>query len=53
VSRAFLSHCSRDSRQAVAVKKRLLKQESFLADGLYVNLDRRTRFRLTKGGRRR
>jgi TIR domain len=45
VSRAFLSHCSRDSRQAVAVKKRLIERERGLLDDIYLDLDPHTGIR--------
>jgi hypothetical protein len=39
VSRVFLSHSSRDSRQAVAVKKWLIEQEPGLAEEIYLDVD--------------
>ena len=35
----FLSHSSRDNRQAVAVKQWLIEQESGLVDEIYLDLD--------------
>jgi len=37
VSRVFLSHSSRDSRQAVAVKEWLIEQEPGLIDEIYLD----------------
>ena len=45
VSRVFLSHSSRDSRQAVAVKQWLIEQESGLVDEIYLDLDPHTGIR--------
>src|ERR1700754_1108495 len=45
VSRVFLSHSSRDSRQAVAVKKWLTEQEPGLVDEIYLDLDPHTGIR--------
>ena len=39
MSRVFLSHSSRDSRQAAAVKKWLIEQEPGLVDEIYLDLD--------------
>jgi hypothetical protein len=39
VSRVFLSHSSRDSRQAAAVKKWLIEQEPGLVDEIYLDVD--------------
>ena len=41
----FLSHSSRDSRQAVAVKQWLIEQESGLVDEIYLDLDPHTGIR--------
>ena len=53
VSRVFLSHSSRNSRQAVAVKKWLVEQEPGLVDDIYLDLDPRTGIRPGKSGRGR
>src|SRR6478609_11079667 len=45
MSRVFLSHSSRDSRQAIAVKAWLVEQEPGLADEIYLDLDPRTGIR--------
>ena len=45
VSRVFLSHSSRDSRQAVAVKAWLVEQEPGLAEEIYLDLDPHTGIR--------
>ena len=45
VSRVFLSHSSRDSRQAMAVKAWLIEQEPGLADEIYLDLDPHTGIR--------
>ena len=45
MSRVFLSHSSRDSRQAVAVKKWLIEQEPGLIDEIYLDLDPHTGIR--------
>ena len=45
MSRVFLSHSSRDSRQAIAVKAWLVEQEPGLADDIYLDLDPRTGIR--------
>jgi TIR domain len=45
VSRVFLSHSSRDSRQAAAVKKWLIEREPGLVDDIYLDLDPRTGIR--------
>ncbi len=45
VSRVFLSHSSRDSRQAIAVKAWLIEQEPGLADEIYLDLDPHTGIR--------
>jgi WD40 repeat protein len=45
VSRVFLSHSSRDSRQAVAVKQWLIEQEPGLVDEIYLDLDPHTGIR--------
>ena len=45
VSRVFLSHSSRDSRQAVAVKAWLVEQEPGLADEIFLDLDPHTGIR--------
>ena len=39
MSRVFLSHSGRDSRQAVAVKKWLVEQEPGLVDEIYLDLN--------------
>jgi hypothetical protein len=39
VSRVFLSHSSRDNRQAVAVKAWLIAQEPGLAEEIFLDLD--------------
>jgi hypothetical protein len=39
VSRVFLSHSSRDGRQAVAVKAWLVEQEQGLAEEIYLDVD--------------
>jgi len=41
----LLSHSSRESGQAVAVKKWLIEQESGLVDEIYLDLDPRTGIR--------
>jgi hypothetical protein len=46
VSRVFLSHSSRDSRQAIAVKAWLIGHEPGLADEIYLDLDPHTGIRL-------
>ena len=45
VSRVFLSHSSRDSRQAVAVRQWLIEQEWGLVDEIYLDLDPHTGIR--------
>jgi len=45
VSRVFLSHSSRDCRQAMAVKKRLIEQEPGLAEEIFLDLDPHTGIR--------
>jgi TIR domain len=45
VSRVFLSHSSRDSRQAVAVTRWLIEHESGLVDEIYLDLDPHTGIR--------
>ena len=45
MSRVFLSHSSRDSRQAVAVKAWLIEQEPGLVDEIYLDLDPHTGIR--------
>ena len=45
MSRVFLSHSSRDSRQAVAVKKCLIEQEPGLAEEIFLDLDPHTGIR--------
>jgi hypothetical protein len=45
VSRVFLSHSSRDSRQAVAVKQWLIEHESGLVDEIYLDVDPHTGIR--------
>jgi hypothetical protein len=45
VSRVFLSHSSRDSRQAAAVKQWLIEQEPGLVDDIYLDLDPHTGIR--------
>lgn len=40
MSRVFLSHSSRDNRQAVAVKAWLIEQEPGLAEEIFLDLDR-------------
>ena len=45
VSRVFLSHSSRDSRQAVAVKACLIEQEPGLAEEIFLDLDPHTGIR--------
>jgi hypothetical protein len=45
VSRVFLSHSSRDSRQAIAVKAWLIEQEPGLAEEIFLDLDPHTRIR--------
>ena len=45
MSRVFLSHSSRDSRQAVAVKKWLIEREPGLVDDIYLDLDPHTGIR--------
>ena len=45
MSRVFLSHSSRDSRQAVAVKEWLIEQEPGLVDEIYLDLDPHTGIR--------
>jgi hypothetical protein len=45
VSRVFLSHSSRDSRQAIAVRAWLVEQEPGLADEIYLDLDPQTGIR--------
>ena len=42
VSRVFLSHSRRDSRQAIAVKAWLIEQEPGLAEEIYLDLDPHT-----------
>ena len=42
MSRVFLSHSSRDSRQAIAVKKWLTDHEPSLADEIFLDLDPHT-----------
>ena len=39
VSRVFLRHSSRDSRQAMAVKKWLTEQDPGLAEEIFLDLD--------------
>ena len=39
MSRVFMSHSSRDSRQAMAVKAWLLEQEPGLVDEIFLDLD--------------
>jgi hypothetical protein len=46
VSRVFLSHSSRDSRQAIAVKAWLIEQEPGLAEEIYLDVDPHTGIRL-------
>jgi WD40 repeat protein len=45
VSRVFLSHSSRDSRQAAAVKQWLIEQEPGLVDEIYLDVDPHTGIR--------
>src|SRR5690349_5707126 len=45
MSRVFLSHSSRDNRQAVAVKAWLIEHEPGLADDIYLDLDPHTGIR--------
>jgi WD40 repeat protein len=45
MSRVFLSHSSRDSRQAVAVKKWLTEQEPGLVEEIFLDLDPHTGIR--------
>ena len=45
VARVFLSHSSRDNRQAVAVKQWLIEQEPGLVDDIYLDLDPHTGIR--------
>ena len=45
MSRVFLSHSSRDSRQAMAVKAWLVEQEPGLAEEIYLDLDPHTGIR--------
>ena len=45
VSRVFLSHSSRDSRQAVAVKRWLIEHEPGLAEEIFLDLDPHTGIR--------
>jgi hypothetical protein len=45
VSRVFLSHSSRDSRQAKAVKAWLVVQEPGLAEEIFLDLDPHTGIR--------
>ena len=45
VSRVFLSHSSRDSRQAIAVKAWLIEQEPGLAEEIFLDLDPHTGIR--------
>ena len=45
VSRVFLSHSSRDSRAAVAVKAWLIDQEPGLAEEIFLDLDPHTGIR--------
>ena len=42
MSRVFLSHSSRDSRQAIAVKAWLIEQEPGLAEEIFLDLDPHT-----------
>lgn len=42
MSRVFLSHSSRDTRQAVALKAWLIEADPGLADEIFLDLDRRT-----------
>ena len=42
MSWVFLSHSSRDSRQAIAVKACLVEQEPGLAEEIYLDLDPHT-----------
>jgi WD40 repeat protein len=45
MSRVFLSHSSRDTRQAIAVKKWLVAQEPGLAEEIFLDLDPHTGIR--------
>ena len=45
MSRVFLSHSRRDSRQAVAVKQWLIEQEPGLVDEIYLDVDPHTGIR--------
>ena len=45
MSRVFLSHSSRDSREAVAVKRWLIEQEPGLAEEIFLDLDPHTGIR--------
>ena len=45
MSRVFLSHSSRDSRQAIAVKAWLVEQEPGLAEEIFLDLDPHTGIR--------
>ena len=45
MSRVFLSHSSRDSRQAIAVKAWLVEQEPGLAEEIYLDVDPHTGLR--------
>ena len=45
MSRVFLSHSSRDSRQAVAVKRWLIEHEPGLAEEIFLDLDPQTGIR--------
>ena len=45
VSRVFLSHSSRDNRQAIAVKAWLIEHEPGLAEEIFLDLDPHTGIR--------
>jgi hypothetical protein len=51
VSRVFLSHSSRDNRQAVAVKNWLIDHEPGLAEEIFLDLDPHTGIRPGSAGR--
>ena len=53
MSRVFLSHSSRDSREAMAVKAWLIEQQPGLADEIYLDVDPHTGIGLGRGGSRR
>ena len=45
MSRVFMSHSSRDNRQAMAVKAWLIEHEPGLADEIFLDLDPHTGIR--------